>query len=238
MLRAIVVDDEIAGIEAIKILASRNADQIRIVADTQDAEKALVLIEDYRPDLVFLDINMPEMNGFELLNRLRYRDFKLIFTTAHSEYAIQAIRQKAFDYLLKPIDAELFSATVADVFAHLMKLGATSGKEQYALIELQVKDGIQYIRQQDIIRLEASRSYTEFYLENGVKQVASKPLKEFETKLDMRLFYRCHKSHIVNLEKVKKFVNHDGFFALMNDGSMPEISKVLKDELLKRLKEL
>lgn len=108
--------------------------------------------------------------------------------------------------------------------------------ESSALIEIQLKDGIQYLKQKEIIRLEASRSYTVFYMENGVRHVASRSLREFEEKLDPTWFFRCHKSHLVNLLKVQKFVNHNGFYALMSDGSLPDISKNCKDVFLERLK--
>ena len=105
-----------------------------------------------------------------------------------------------------------------------------------ALIEIQLKDGIQYLKQKEIIRLEASRSYTVFYMESGLRHVASRTLREFEEKLDPNSFFRCHKSHLINLYKVQKFVNHNGFYALMSDGSLPDISKNCKDVFLERLK--
>ncbi|MGL4597849.1 MAG: LytR/AlgR family response regulator transcription factor [Bacteroidia bacterium] len=237
MLRAIIIDDEKAGIELIKILASRNAGMIKIVASTQKAEEGIELIEDYKPDVVFLDINMPHLTGFELLEKLNFRNFKLIFTTAHKEYAIQAIRERVFDYLLKPIDDEAFKDSVERLYRELNVQSDTRKTDAHEFIEIQVKDGILFLRQKDIVRLEASRSYTDFYMENGVKHVASKAMKDFEQKLDAHLFYRCHKSHVINLQKVQKFINADGFFALMSDGSKPLVSKVVKDDFLKRLKD-
>lgn len=237
MIRAIVIDDEAAGIEMIKILASRIPALIKIVASTLDPEKGITLIEDYAPDVVFLDISMPLLNGFDLLAKLSFRNFKLIFTTAHKEYAIDAFKVKAFDYLLKPIDSVDFAKCV-EVLSYEENKKKISLKPQnlFALIEVQVKDGIIYILQKDIIRLEASRSYTEIYLDNKQRHVVSKSLRELEVKLDPALFYRCHKSHIINLQKVQKFVNHNGLFALMGDGSMPDISKNNKEELLELLK--
>jgi two-component system LytT family response regulator len=235
MLRAIVIDDEDGAIEMIKSLALRNANSIKIVAAALRAEEGIVLIEDYKPDVVFLDVSMPTMSGFELLSKLNFREFKLVFTTAHREYALEAIKNKAFDYLLKPINSDDFSKCVNDIL-HAGKDISSVKPNFTAFIEVQVKDGIVYIRQKDIIRLEASRSYTEIYLDNGQKHVASRSLGEFEPRLDSKLFYRSHKSHIINLQKVQKFVNHNGFFALMSDGSMPDISKNNKEEFLELLK--
>lgn len=238
MLRVIIIDDEEAGIVNLKILAQRNSHLIRVIGTALNGQEGLTLIEDYRPDVVFLDINMPNMNGFELLDKLNFRDFKIVFITAYREYAIRAIKNKAFDYLLKPIADEDFKRCLEEL-VKTKKDSATHAKvETQGVVEIQVKDGIIYIKQRDIIRLEASRSYTEIYLDSGIKHTASKTLKDFEHKLDKHLFFRCHKSHIINLYKVKKFVNNDGFYALMSDGCSPEISKAMKDIFLDRLKSI
>lgn len=238
MLRAIIIDDEAAGIETLKILATRNSKLIRIIASALNAEDGITLIEDYKPDVVFLDIHMPNTTGFDLLSKLESHSFKLVFTTAHREYAIQAIKSRAFDYLLKPIDAGDFKKCVEDLFKAKTDVSVIRKQEEHTILEIQVKDGTVYLKQKEIIRLEASRSYTEIYLDNGVKHIASKTLKDFEQKLDYNLFCRCHKSHIVNIQKVQKFVNHDGFYALMSDGTVPEISKAMKDIFLDRLKSI
>jgi two-component system, LytTR family, response regulator len=236
MLRAIIIDDEQAGIDLLKVLAERNAGSVRIVASTTDASLGRVLIEDFHPDVVFLDISMPAMSGFELLETLAYRDFRLIFTTAHREYAIEAIKKRAFDYLLKPIDHADFAQCIRQLVEAQAPAVGTMKHPQ--IIELQEKDGINYIRLEEIIRLEASRSYTIFHLEGKVRHVVSRPLKEFEEKLRGNAFYRCHNSHIVNLNKVQKFVNHQGYYALMNDGSMADIAKKCKEPFLELLKGL
>ena len=106
MLRAIIIDDEQKGINSIKLLIEKFINDVKIVAETTEAKKGIALIEDYKPEIVFLDINMPHMNGFELLQQLKFRDFGLIFTTAHDEYGIQAIKNNAMDYLLKPVNHE------------------------------------------------------------------------------------------------------------------------------------
>lgn len=236
MLRTIIIDDEDAGIETLKILAGRNPGIMRVVASSLNASEGIQLIEDYKPDVVFLDISMPEMSGFELISQLSYRGFKLVFTTAHRGYALQAIKYKAFDYLLKPITDSDFRKCIEDLITEVQKTPAPYRQDTNLFIELQVKDGVIYLKQKDIVRLEASRSYTEFHMDNGIKHIASKSLKDFELKLDATVFYRCHKSHIINLHKVQKFINHDGLYALMSDGSMPDISKNLKEGFLDRLK--
>jgi len=208
------------------------------VASSTLPEEGIKLIDDYEPELVFLDISMPDMSGFELLARLKFRDFKLVFTTAHREYALEAIKNKAFDYLLKPIaDSDLVKC-LGDIIREKNDRSVIIKPDEQSLIEVQVKDGIIYIRQKEIVRLEASGSYTLFYLDNGVRHVASKGLADFENRLDAAMFYRCHKSHIINLRKVQKFINSKGFFALMSDGSMTDISRNSKEVFLDRLKSI
>jgi two-component system, LytTR family, response regulator len=238
MLRAIIIDDEEAGIDNLRILASRNDSVIRVVASTLKPEEGIIMIENYKPDLVFLDISMPTMSGFDLLAKLNYRNFKLVFTTAYKEYAIEAIKNKAFDYLLKPISHEDFKNCLTELNKERHGYSELLNTIIPSVLELQVKDGIIYVNQKDIVRLESSRSYTEFHLDNKVKHVVSRSLVEFEAKLNADVFYRCHKSHIINLQKVQKFVSHNGFFALMTDGSMADISRSQKDIFFARLKQV
>jgi two-component system, LytTR family, response regulator len=237
MLRAVIIDDEPSGINTLKVLIGRHSAVIRCVASAVNAEEGIRLIEDFRPDVVFLDISMPEMSGFELLKKISFKEFELIFTTAHKEFAIQAIKSKAFDYLLKPIDDEDFNNCITAIRNKALPHGKASANSE-EIIDIVVRDGIIYLRQKDIIRMEASGSYTYFYLEGGVKHLASKKIKEYEIHLNPDTFFRCHNSHIVNLKKVKKFVNHEGFFAQMSDDSIVDISRRNKEIFLERIKGL
>jgi two-component system LytT family response regulator len=235
MQRVIIIDDEIKCQNVLTFHIDRFASNLRVVATTTDASAGITMIEDYRPDVVFLDISMPNLNGFQLLDRLKFRDFKLVFTTAHEEFALKAIKERAFDYLLKPIDSEDFVRCIENLSAQ------TTNKLDFdtaGIIELSVRDGIIFIKPDDIIRLEASGSYTNIYLQDGIRHVASKSLKEFEPILNSPQFYRCHNSNIVNLFRVKKLISKDGLFAQMDDGSMPEISKKNKETFVQRLKSL
>jgi two-component system LytT family response regulator len=237
MLRSIIIDDELIGINTLKVLIEKHTPDIKVVAIATEPEKGIELIEDYKPDVVFLDINMPRINGFELLNSLHFKNFKLVFTTAYQEYAIKAIKNQAFDYILKPIHIEELKSCVNNILASLGKKTETKplhGK----IIELSVKNGIIFIKPEEIIRLEADRSYTVFYLINTVKHVASKSLKEFEAFLDPDHFYRCHPSHIVNLRMVVRILSEDGLFVQMNDGSKTELLKRNKQQFLKKLKSI
>jgi two-component system LytT family response regulator len=236
MKRAVIIDDEALSVDTMRLLINEYIPQLRIVGVATDPESGIELIENFRPDIVFLDISMPKMTGFELLEKTKFRDFKLVFCTAHREHAIRAIKNKAQDYLLKPIDYEELLQCVQSIFEEEKKSPEKKNKSQ--LLELHVKDGIIFIKQEDIIRLEASGSYTTYYLENSVKHMASKNLKECEKFLDPDLFYRCHPSHIINLKKVVRMVTTDGLFAKMVDNSSPEIVRKNKDIFLQRLKDL
>lgn len=234
MIRVILIDDEPLGLNALKVLIERLAMEVLIVATTSDPEKGIQLIESYRPDAVFLDVNMPKLNGFELLEKLEFKDFKLVFTTAHREHAIKAIKNNASDYLLKPIDSDELGACLARIINETCKVGAD--QKPRSIIELPVNDGIIMIKQINIIRLEASGSYTNLFLKDGVKHTASKNLKYFESLLDHTIFYRCHQSHIINLNEVTKLISSEGYFALMSDNSKADVGKNYKDVFLQKLK--
>ncbi len=236
MYRAIIIDDELNGLKTLKLLIEKYIPIVRVVASSINPEEGIKLIEDYKPDVLFLDISMPKMNGFELLNRLNYKGFKLIFTTAHEEYAIKAIKNKAFDYLLKPIDVDELKHCVNNLSAGIETKTESFKTNNVGIIELSVKDGIIFIKPADIIRLEASGSYTEFYLTNGTKHVASKTLKDYEAFLHPSYFYRCHISHLVNLHHVVKLVSTNGLYAKMSDESAVEVAKKNKQIFIEKLK--
>lgn len=237
MLRAVIIDDEDSGISALQLLIAKHVGHVKVVATATNAEEGIAVIESYQPEIVFLDISMPEVNGFSMLKKLQHKNFNLVFTTAHEEYAIQAIRHNASDYLLKPIDVNELIDCIAKITTE--EKPRTREKVTYSsTIPLSVKDGVIFIKISQIIRLEASRSYTTFYLDNKIKQVASKSLKEYELQLDPALFYRCHNSHLVNLGKVVKLISGNGFLAQMTDGSTAEIARKNKDHFLERLKNI
>ncbi len=234
MIRAVIIDDEPLGLNALKVLIERLDMQVKVVATTSDPESGVQIIESYRPDVVFLDVNMPKLNGFELLERLNYKEFKLVFTTAHREHAIKAIKNSASDYLLKPIDSDELKVCLSKIID--AGLNANIPHKQRSIIELPVSDGIVMIKQSCILRLEASGSYTNLFLKDGIKHTASKNLKYFESILDPLNFYRCHQSHIINLHEVTKLISSDGYFALMSDNSKAHVGKNYKDIFLSKLK--
>lgn len=234
MLRAIIIDDEPLGVSTLNVLLERLDMDICVAATATDPEKAIALIEGIKPDVIFLDVNMPKLNGFEMLDKLNYKDMKIVFTTAHKEHAIKAIKTKAQDYLLKPIDSNDLKICVERLLEELKP--DTSVQRSRSVLELPVSDGIVMIKQSNIIRFEASGSYSILYLKDGTKYTASKNLKHFEAALDPLNFCRCHQSHIVNLHEVTKLLSSDGYYALMSDQSKAEVGRNYKEIFLAKLK--
>ena len=237
MITAVLVDDEQKSILNLEILLKENCPDVMIVGTANNAFEAVKIISTLKPTLAFLDIHMPGYTGMDVMEQIKDTVTRVIFTTAHKDYAIQALRKGSFDYLLKPLDVDELKTCIERTLKEIEK-HSRSAKNSNKRIELSVKDGIIFIIPNDIIRIEASGSYTTFHLIDNVKHVASKSMKEYESFLDPTFFYRCHNSHIINLKKVKKFVSKDGLYAEMVDGSMPEISRRNKDAFLERLKSL
>lgn len=238
MITAILVDDEEKSLKNLKILLEEHCKDVKIVATASNALQAVKSILHEKPDVVFLDVQMPGYSGFDVLEHIKETEVAIIFTTAHKEYAINALRKGAFDYLLKPVDTEELIQCVKRIRE---KINAGESKRAAPasfnnIIELSVKDGIIFIKQEQIIRLEASGSYTAFILENNVKHLVSKSMKEYEALLDSTVFFRCHNSHIVNLKKVVKFTHNNGYFAELSNGSLIEIARRNKDLFLEKLK--
>jgi two-component system LytT family response regulator len=240
MIKAIIIDDEKHCIITLEHLLKQNKN-ITVVATTQDSTKALELIEEHQPDLVFLDIEMPKMNGFDVIAQFNPVPFKVVFTTAYDQYALKALRLNALDYLLKPIDEEEI-AIALDKFKnqeaaitteqvqnlHLF----TNGKLQDT-IALSTQEGLLFVKIDDIMYLEASSNYTMIVMHDKSKHLASKTLATFEEVLqDNTLFFRSHKSNIVNLKFIKQYIRGEGGELIMLDGKNIPLSRTKKQEFL------
>jgi two-component system LytT family response regulator len=242
MLRAIIVDDEQRGINSIRLLVEKFVSDVKIVASTTDPQAAIGLIEDYKPEIVFLDINMPHLNGFEVLNRLSFHDFHLIFTTAHEEYALQALKKSALDYLLKPIDVDDLLAAVDKAKSRsdqkhklpdFEKILSEMQSDSTNRISVSTKEGVENLHTDDIIRAEASSNYAYIYTVRGEKLLIAKTLKELETVLtESKNFMRIHQSHIINLKHTQRFIKEGHGIILMSDNFKVPVSKHKKDDFL------
>jgi two-component system LytT family response regulator len=247
-LRAIIVDDEFTGINALRILIERHCPEIKPVANTRNPEDAIDLIESYRPDIVFLDINMPQMNGFEMLRKLKWRNFDLVFTTAYHEFAVKAIKVDAFDYLLKPIDPTELKEAITRILNKKNSndksldldhfLASIQKYKQVPSQKLIVtsKDSILSIDTDAIVCLELKSNYTQISYSTDDTILSSKTLKEYEKILcaEVSDFMRVHNSFVINLRKVIRYIKTNDTVVLSNNMSVP-ISKSRKDAFLKWL---
>jgi two-component system, LytTR family, response regulator len=244
MLRAIIIDDEQKGIDALKILIEKFVTDVKVVAETTAAEEGLELVESYKPEIVFLDINMPAMNGFELLERLSWRDFNLVFITAHQEFALKALKNNAIDYLLKPIDHEDLVAAIYKIrkntrnndgkekFNYHSLLESLSGQQRQKII-INSRTGIESLDAQDIILFESASNYTKIALTDR-EIIASKTLKEFDQQLctEHSDFMRVHHSFIVNLNKVVRYLKSSEHIVMSNEAKVP-VAKSRRDAFFK-----
>lgn len=244
MIKAIIIDDEVHCLETLSLLLKEFCPEVQLIQQCRSAKKGLEAIEKHKPDLVFLDIEMPAMNGFELLEQFTEIPFAVIFTTSYDQYAIKAIRFSALDYLLKPIDPhELISAVkkvqeqrhlpMAEQFQMLLK--QVQGKERhFNKIAVPTFEGFELIPADEVLYCEANDNYTHLFLKNKIKIIACRTLKEMEEQLqDFSFFVRVHHSYMVNLNEVTKYVRGEGGYLVMSDGSTVNVSRSRKDSLLK-----
>ncbi|MDO9000701.1 MAG: LytTR family DNA-binding domain-containing protein [Bacteroidota bacterium] len=229
-LRAVIIDDEQKGINTLKILIAKHIDAVKIVAESISASTGIIHIENYKPDIVFLDINMPEMNGFELLEKLSWKGFNLIFTTAHQEFGLKAIKNNAVDYLLKPIDYRDLQFAINKIKNNLEKnkidytaLLNTINQPQKKKIIINSKFGIESVDANQIIFLESKSNYTLIWLSNYKTILTSKTLKEFELQLSApeMNFMRVHNSFLINLNHVSRYLKEQETIIMINEQLIP-----------------
>jgi len=241
MLKTVLVDDEINALEALEWKLNRYIDDIQIIKCNSPIE-AIEVIQEEKPDLVFLDIDMPEMDGFTMLQKLSYTNFDLIFTTAHDEFALQAIKVSALDYLLKPVDKDELITAVDKVVAsrkgnHLEdKLQSLfSNLNKSDKINISADGKIYLLDRNDVIMLKSDKSYTTVFLVDDKKILVSKTLKEVEKKFEYPEFFRVHNSFLINMNHVKEYLKSLGGELIMSNGMSASISRNKKNELLERL---
>lgn len=244
MIKSIIIDDELHCVETLNLLLTEYCPGVQVIEQCHSAKKGLDAIEKLKPDLVFLDIEMPVMNGFELLEQLSSISFAIIFTTSYDQYAIKAIRFSALDYLLKPIDPKELIRAVKKVeeerhlpFAEqfqilLNQIHGIGGS--FSKIAVPTAEGFELIYAEQIICCEANDNYTHFLLKDKSKIVACRTLKEIEEQLQgFPLFVRVHNSYIINLNEVTKYIRGEGGYLVMSDGSTVNVSRSRKEYLLK-----
>lgn len=247
-IRSVIIDDEINNVDNLSQLLKAYCPQIDIVADANSAEEGKKIIIEHRPDIIFLDIQMPDHSGFELLKQLDSRKFEVIFITAYDQYAIQAMRFSAVDYLLKPIDVEELQFAVAKAIKnhelktqnhellnliHLLKW--QQNKEEHRIGLTTLKE-TRFVKPSEIIRCESSNNYSTFYLNDDEQLLVSRPIFEYEEMLKEYGFIRCHQSHLVNKHFVKSWLKEYGDFLLMFNGMEVPVSRNKKNAVKDSLK--
>jgi len=245
MITATIVDDEPYSCEALVTLLERYCPDVKVLDICYSAASALASVKDQKPQILFLDIEMPHMNGFELLEKLPEIDFELIFTTSYDQYAIKAIRFSALDYLLKPVDWEELKKAVQKAINSMnhplpQQIEVLLQKLNHPTIAVNkiaipTMEGLQMVLVETIINCESDRNYTILFLKNKQKIIASRSLKEIEEMLDDYSFARVHHSHLVNLNEVEKYIKGEGGYLLMSDGRTVDVSRSRKEILLKKL---
>lgn len=244
MIKTIIIDDEYNASEFLeKMLRRYFPNKFHICKTCENIDDAVKAIEEHQPDLVFLDIQMPNKNGFELFKEIKEINFEVIFTTAHSEYAIDAIKRSALDYLLKPINyIDLLGAVNRfeqknrkenqEKQLNILIENIDSGDTAHKKIAIATETGFEFVKFNTIIYLEAQNNYTKFNLTNGSSITTSKTLKHFEEILPSELFFRIHKSYLVNMNFIKRFTKGDEQFVELITGQQLPVSIRKKDEFI------
>jgi two-component system LytT family response regulator len=246
MIRSVIIDDEPHAAQVLQILLEKHCPEITVAAIFHAAKEAEKMVPAINPQLVFLDIEMPHMNGFELLEKLAPVNFQIIFTTSYDQYAIKAIRFSALDYLLKPVDPQELKAAVKKS-AGLLAANTLPGqldilrdklRQPAALINriaLPTMEGLEIVPVDTILYCTANSNYTSLVLKDKQKLLVSRTLREIEEMLEDYPFLRIHHSCLVNLHEIKKYIRGEGGTLLMSDGVEVAVSRSRKDELLKKL---
>ena len=241
MLKAILIDDDQSNLSALTEKLAKHCPQVEIIAKCDNGQDGIKLIDNLKPDIVFLDIEMPVMNGFVMLQELTYKNFELVFVTAYDHYAIQAIRYSALDYLVKPIEIDELKTAIAKAEANrnnrsshlqLELLLEQLHKKQPQRITIPTTDGLRFINIDDIIYLEASNNYTNIYVAANQKFLVSRTLKDFEEMLPSEIFLRIHHANIINKNHVEKYIRGDGGQVVMRNGGVLDVSKRKKSDFL------
>jgi two-component system LytT family response regulator len=235
-ITALIVDDELHGRENLKKILSDYCSEIEVVGVAESVLKAIEFVKGLKPDVVFLDINMPVLDGFDFLTEIAAREFMVVFVSAHEEFGIKAVKAGAVDYILKPINIKELKQTVKKLLTlHSQKITHHNSTESNKLI-LPVTHGFEVLIIDNIIRLEADGCYTKVIVKEGKNLIISRTLKDFEDTLPKEIFYRIHKSHIISLKFIKEYSGLSGHYVTMFDGSKIEISRRRAPEFTKKIK--
>lgn len=245
MINAVIIDDELKAVENLKWEINNQCNDLHICEVFTNPLDAISAINDIKPDCVFLDIEMPEMDGFELLGRLSFREFDLVVTTAYNNYAVKAFKQHAIDYLLKPIDSDDLKEALDRVRKNHKQntigkelgriLNELSSEKHTGKLALPFTGKTIFVDVEEILYCKSNGNYTEIYLRDEKMQLLSKNLKEVEASLKSQIFFRVHHSYLVNINYIKEFVKNDGQYLVLQNGDIIPISRSKSHQLRKLL---
>lgn len=250
MIKAIIVDDQLFCIEMLNdLIEDHCSKQVHVVATCLSGRDALKKIAKYKPDVVFLDIEMPGMSGFDMLKKITERNFEVILTTSYDKYMVDAMHHSAIDYLMKPVKPEKLKEAVSRIEkknGHKIsndKIGdlldnLKSRKNRFNKIALPTMDGYEFISIDQIIQCESDSNYTTIYLTTDEAIVVTKTLSEIEILIDSNEFFRIHRSHLVNLKHIKRYVKGGGGYIILSDNSSVMVARNRKDEFIEHFSKL
>lgn len=242
-LKAILVDDELSSLQNLAHKLEEFCPDVKIAAQALQPEEAILLIRHHKPDVIFLDIEMPRMNGFRMLDELGVYDFDIIFTTAYNHYAVDAIRISAFDYLTKPIAIKDLQNAVERLVKQrhqptrekldVLRQSLSDHKTQEDKIAIPTNDGMEFLPIKNIVHIESSTNYSKVFLKEGKPILVTRLLKDFEDMLLPYRFFRIHNSHLINLNYIQKYVRGEGGQVIMQNGDAIDVARRKKEEFLK-----
>ncbi len=248
MISAIIVEDEVRGLTNLKAMLREHCPQVKIVGEAGTLEDAATLVDELQGDidLAFLDINLPDGQVFELLDRLKPLPFNVIFVTAFDQYAVKAFEYASIGYILKPIDPHALAAAVERLRPQdkerlgerIELLQQNLSANKFERITISAVDGLYFVDLTDILRIEADDNYSHIFTIKGQRFTVSKTIKFYEDMLSAENFFRVHKSHIINLKYMTKFVKGDGGYVVMNDKKEILVSRRRRTPFMDRMRVL
>lgn len=234
-IKTVIVDDEKSAIETLELLLDTYCPDVEIVGKASDVHSAVAIINKVKPELVFLDISIsPDGYSFEILNMIPSRSFQIIFITAHAEYTMAALKQHAFDYILKPIDYREIIRAINELKQVKTNMMKNDTQQDTGIIPLHTENYTHLVKDTDIKFCVANGSYTDFILEGETKITISKPLKYVESILNSRIFQRVHRSYIVNIQRISRISKADGGYIILDDNQIP-VSKKFSEQLFSKI---
>ncbi len=249
MIKAVIIEDEVKGMNNLKNLLGKYCEQVELIGEAVSIETGLKLLKDpaIKPDVAFLDINLPDGLVFQMLNQLEEISFDIIFVTAYEKFAVKACQYSSIGFIIKPIDPDELKESVSRIrVGSVHKINQRlevfnqmyNNPNAFEKMSISALDGIYFINIKDIIRCEAEDNYTHIHLKSGERITASKTIKAYEEMLSGVNFYRVHKSHLINLNYMRKFVKGDGGYLVMIDGKKIEVSRRRRPAFMEQMRRL